>query len=126
MTKISATISTTARLKICAPASSDAGSATVEKAEMTILGKDVWLLAPEFRGVKWPKKFKIDIRHYDGTTNPRDFLQLYLLAATVTGADEMIMTSWFPLALEGDAQTDRKSTRLNSSHITRSRMPSSA
>ena len=32
-------------------------------------------LAPELCGVKWPKKFKINVRHYDGTTNPRDFLQ---------------------------------------------------
>ena len=51
------------------------------------------------------KNIKIDVRHYDGTTNPRDFLQLYSLAATVAGADEMIMTSWFPLALKGDAHT---------------------
>ena len=60
-------------------------------------------LAPEFRGVKWPKKFKIDVRHYDDTTNTRDFLQLYSLVGTVAGADKMIMTSWFPLALKGDA-----------------------
>ena len=51
-------------------------------------------LAPEFHGVKWPKKFKIDIRHYDGTMNSQDLLQLYSLAATVAGADEIIMTSW--------------------------------
>ena len=55
--------------------------------------------------MKLPKKFKIDVRHYDGTTNLRDFLQLYSLAATIAGADEMIMTSWFPLELKGDAQT---------------------
>ena len=40
------------------------------------IGEGCLALAPEFRGVKWPKKFKIDVRHYDGTTNPRDFLQL--------------------------------------------------
>ena len=27
-------------------------------------------LAPEFRQVTWPKKFKIDVLRYDGTTNP--------------------------------------------------------
>ena len=84
MTKISAAISTPARLKTRAPASSDTGSATVEKAEMMISGSAT---------VKWPKKFKIDVRHYDDTTNPGDFLQLNSLAATVAGADEMIMTS---------------------------------
>ena len=55
--------------------------------------------------MKWPRKFKIDVRHYDDTTNSPDFLQLYSLATTVVGADDMIMTSWFPLALKGDAQT---------------------
>ena len=62
-------------------------------------------LAPEFRQVVWPKKFKIDVLRYNGTTNPRDFLQLYSLAAAVAGADGMMMTIWFPLALKGDAQT---------------------
>jgi hypothetical protein len=29
----------------------------------------------------WPKKFKPDIgAHYDGTTNPVEFLQLYVIA----------------------------------------------
>ena len=69
------------------------------------IGEGCLALAPEFRGVKWPKKFKIDVLYYDDTTNPRDFLQLYALAATVAGADKMVMTSWFPLALKGDAQT---------------------
>ena len=31
-------------------------------------------LAPEFCHIDWPKKFKIDVLRYDGTTNPRDFL----------------------------------------------------
>ena len=36
------------------------------------------------------------------------------------------MIASFPLPAYRDWETDRKSTRLNSSHITRSRMPSSA
>ena len=74
--------STTVRLRTFEPTSSDAGSATVEKAEMMTSGRAAWSL-----------KFKTDVRHYDDTTNPWDFLQLYSLAATVAGADEMIMTS---------------------------------
>ena len=31
-------------------------------------------ISPEFRQTTSPKKFKIDILRYDGTTNPRDFL----------------------------------------------------
>ena len=44
-------------------------------------------LSPEFRQASWPKKFKIDVLHYDGTTIPRDFLQLYSLATVVARAD---------------------------------------
>ena len=62
-------------------------------------------LSPEFHQASWPKKFKIDVLRYDGTTNPRDFLQLYSLAAVVVGADEIMMANWFPLALKGDAQS---------------------
>ena len=61
-------------------------------------------LSPEFRQASWPKGFKIDVLRYDGTTNPRDFLQLYSLAAVVAGSDEVMMANWFPLALKGDAQ----------------------
>ena len=38
------------------------------------IGEGCLALAPEFHGVKGPKKFKIDVRHFDCTTNPRDFL----------------------------------------------------
>ena len=37
-----------------------------------------------------------------------------------------LVTEGYREALYRDWETDRKSTRLNSSHITRSRMPSSA
>ena len=60
-------------------------------------------LSPEFRQATLPKKFKIDVLRYDGTTNPRDFLQLYSLTAMVAGADKIMMANWFPLALKGDA-----------------------
>ena len=69
------------------------------------IAEDCLALSPEFRQTAWPKKFKIDVLRYDGTTNPRDFLQLYSLAAVVVGADEIMMASWFPLALKGDAQS---------------------
>ena len=62
-------------------------------------------LSPEFRQTTWPKKFKMDVLHYDGTTNPQDFLQLYSLAEVVAGADEIMMANWFLLALKGDAQS---------------------
>ena len=57
-------------------------------------------LSTEFRQATWPKKFKIDVLRYDGTTNPRDLLQLYSLVAVVAGADEVMMANWFQLALK--------------------------
>ena len=60
-------------------------------------------LAPEIRRFDWPKKFKIDVLRFDGTTNPWDFLQIYSLVAMVAGADEIMMANWFPLALKGHA-----------------------
>ena len=42
-------------------------------------------------------------------------------------AAELVIEKWrYGYAIYRDWETDRKSTRLNSSHITRSRMPSSA
>ena len=42
-----------------------------------------------------------------------------------TGAYDVVIQKAY-MAMYRDWETDRKSTRLNSSHITRSRMPSSA
>ena len=39
------------------------------------IGEGCLALAPEIRDVTWPMKLKIDVCHYDGTTNPKDFLQ---------------------------------------------------
>ena len=97
--------------------------------------------------VIWPQRFKPDLpQGYDGSTNPVEFVQLNTTSIQAAGGDEKVMANWFSHALKGSAlswlcnlpeksidswaelctQLDRKSTRLNSSHITRSRMPSSA
>lgn len=55
--------------------------------------------------VTWPRKFKIGVNKYDGSANPKEFLQLYSITASAAGADERVMANWFPLALKGDAQT---------------------
>ena len=65
---------------------------------------------PEFKGLspyeQIPFQYSLHIEYEDGRLEHKEFL-----------ADNGAYRDW---------ETDRKSTRLNSSHITRSRMPSSA
>jgi hypothetical protein len=51
--------------------------------------------------VVWPNKFKPDIgTRYDGTTNPVEFLQLYVVAVQAAHGDQHAMANWFPMALK--------------------------
>jgi hypothetical protein len=51
--------------------------------------------------VVWPDKFKPDIGAcYDGTTNPIEFLQLYVIAVQAMRGDQCVMANWFPMALK--------------------------
>jgi hypothetical protein len=51
--------------------------------------------------VVWPEKFKPDIgARYDGTTNPIEFLQLYVVAVQAARGDQRAMANWFPMALK--------------------------
>jgi hypothetical protein len=51
--------------------------------------------------VVWPDKFKPDIAtRCDGTTNPVEFLQLYVVAVQATRGDQRAMANWFPMALK--------------------------
>jgi hypothetical protein len=58
-------------------------------------------LTRQQRYVVWPDKFKPDITmHYDGTTNPIEFLQLYVVAIQAACGDQRAMANWFPMALK--------------------------
>jgi hypothetical protein len=51
--------------------------------------------------VVWPDKFKLDIgARYDRTTNPIEFLQLYVIAIQAARGDQCAMANWFPMALK--------------------------
>jgi hypothetical protein len=53
------------------------------------------------RYVVSPNKFKPDIgARYDGTTNPVEFLQLYVVAVQAARGDQRAMANWFPMALK--------------------------
>jgi hypothetical protein len=56
--------------------------------------------------VVWPDKFKPDIGAcYDKTTNPVEFLQLYVVAVQAVRGDQRAMANWFPMALKDAPQT---------------------
>jgi hypothetical protein len=49
-------------------------------------------LADQLRAVAWPSKFRPHLpEKYDGTTNPSEFLQVYVTAITTVGATTL---SW--------------------------------
>jgi hypothetical protein len=51
--------------------------------------------------VVWPHKFTPDISaHYDGTSNPIEFLQLYIVAFQAARGDQRVMVNWFPMAIK--------------------------
>jgi hypothetical protein len=56
--------------------------------------------------VVWPDKFKPDIgARYDGTTNPVEFLQLYVVAVQAARGDQRAMANCFPMALKDAPRT---------------------
>jgi hypothetical protein len=63
-------------------------------------------LADHLRAETWPPKFRPHLpEKYDGTTNPSEFLQVYVTAITTTGGNTAVMASYFHVALTGPART---------------------
>jgi hypothetical protein len=63
-------------------------------------------LADHLRGVAWPSKFRPHMpEKYDGSTNPSEFLQVYITAITAAGGNDTVMASYFHVALTGPART---------------------
>ena len=53
-------------------------------------------LAEHLRAVAWPSKFRPHLlEKYDGTTNPSEFLQVYVTAITAAGGNDAVMASYF-------------------------------
>jgi hypothetical protein len=58
-------------------------------------------LTRQQRYVVWPDKFRPDIGAcYDGTSNPVEFLQLYIVTVQAAHGDQRVMANWFPTALK--------------------------
>jgi hypothetical protein len=63
-------------------------------------------LADHLRATTWPPKFRPHLlEKYDGTSNPSEFLQVYVTAITVAGGNTAVMASYIHVALTGPART---------------------
>jgi hypothetical protein len=61
-------------------------------------------LADHLRAVAWPSKFRPHLpEKYDGSTNPMEFLQVYITAITAARGNDAVMASYFHVALTGPA-----------------------
>jgi hypothetical protein len=57
-------------------------------------------------GLSQPPKFRPHLlEKYDGTSNPSEFLQVYVTAITIAGGNTAVMASYFHVALTGPAWT---------------------
>jgi hypothetical protein len=63
-------------------------------------------LADHLRVATWPSKFWPHLpEKHDSTSNPSEFLQVYVTAITAAGGDTVVMATYFHVALSGPAQT---------------------
>jgi hypothetical protein len=63
-------------------------------------------LADHLRATSWPPKFRPHLpEKYDGTSNPSEFLQVYVTAITAAGGNTTVMATYFHVALSGPART---------------------
>jgi hypothetical protein len=63
-------------------------------------------LADHLRTATWPSKFWPHLpKKYDGTSNPSEFLQVYVTTITAAGGDTAVMATYFHVALSGPART---------------------
>jgi hypothetical protein len=63
-------------------------------------------LADHLRVASWPPKFRPHLSEkYNGTSNPSEFLQVYVTAITAIGGNTAVMATYFHVALSGPART---------------------
>jgi hypothetical protein len=71
-----------------------------------LVGVGCAALANHLHAVTWPPKFRPHLpEKYDGTSNPSEFLQVYVTAITAAGGNTAVMASYFHVALTGLART---------------------
>jgi hypothetical protein len=80
--------------------------ATRSQAGVPLAGVGCAALADHLRAASWPPKFWPHLlEKYDGTSNPLEFLQVYVTAITAAGGNTAMMATYFHVALSGPAWT---------------------
>jgi hypothetical protein len=76
------------------------------QAGVPLAGVGCAALADHLRAATWPSKFRPHLpEKYDGTSNPSEFLQVYVTTITTSSGDTTIMATYFHVALSGPART---------------------
>jgi hypothetical protein len=76
------------------------------QAGVPLAGVGCVALADHLHAATWPSKFRPHLpEKYDGTSNPSEFLQVYVTAITAAGGDTTVMATYFHVALSGLART---------------------
>jgi hypothetical protein len=83
-----------------------APTGTRSQAGVPLAGVGCAALADHLHAVSWPSKFRPHLSEkYDGTSNPSEFLQVYVTAITAAGGNTAVMVTYFYVALSGPART---------------------
>jgi hypothetical protein len=76
------------------------------QASVPLAGMGCAALADHLRAASWPSMFQPHLpEKYDGTSNPSEFLQVYVTAITAAGGNIAVMATYFHVALSGPART---------------------
>jgi hypothetical protein len=79
---------------------------TQSQAGVPLAGVGCIALADHLRTASWPSKFWPHLpEKYDGTSNPSEFLQVYVTAITAAGGNTAVMATYFHVALSEPART---------------------
>jgi hypothetical protein len=71
-----------------------------------LVGVGYAALADHLCVASWPPKFRPHLlKKYDRTSNPSEFLQVYVTAITTAGGNTAVMATYFHVALSGPART---------------------
>jgi hypothetical protein len=83
-----------------------APTGTRSQAGVPLAGVGCAALVDHLRAASWTPKFRPHLpEKYDGTSNPSEFLQVYVTAITAPGGNIAVMVTYFHVALSGPAWT---------------------
>jgi hypothetical protein len=83
-----------------------ASMGTRSQAGVPLAGVGCVALADHLRVASWPPKFWSHLpEKYDRTSNPSEFLQVYVTAITTAGGNTAVIATYFYVALSGPART---------------------